>query len=276
MLIIYSVTGPAGMTISAAGLIQWTPTATGNFSVTARATNGVNPAAQQSYTLVVVADQAPTCQLTRPLSGELVSGSTAEFFGDGFDDVGCVSGSFYVDNVLGYTDNTPGGHYHFGAVHNAWNTLAYGNGMHRVRLTVTDTAGATCSAEVDVMVDNPGATPDLSGLPMDLGVVDMTAIPVDAAQPAEDASLPVDAMADDGSLPLDASAVDGSLPVDAASGGADGLAALDAAMPAPAPPGCSCRVGAASPLPDMGLPCLLALATCCWIALRRRKDSVRR
>jgi hypothetical protein len=46
---------PANMQInSTTGLIEWTPSSTGNFNVTVSATNGINPNATQSFTINVV------------------------------------------------------------------------------------------------------------------------------------------------------------------------------------------------------------------------------
>ncbi|MBK6282656.1 MAG: putative Ig domain-containing protein [Draconibacterium sp.] len=52
---IYSLTNsPAGMTINATtGLIEWTPGAGGNYNVTVEASNGVNPAATESFVIAV-------------------------------------------------------------------------------------------------------------------------------------------------------------------------------------------------------------------------------
>ena len=57
----YSLTSfPSGMTInSTSGLIQWTPTTTGNFSVSVKAANGVSPDATQSFTINVT--EQPQC-----------------------------------------------------------------------------------------------------------------------------------------------------------------------------------------------------------------------
>jgi ketosteroid isomerase-like protein len=48
------ITSPNGMTInSTTGMIAWTPTSAGNFSVGIRASNGVNPEATQSFEIIV-------------------------------------------------------------------------------------------------------------------------------------------------------------------------------------------------------------------------------
>lgn len=55
-------TSPSGMTInSTTGLIQWTPSATGNFNVTVKAANGVTPDATQSFSLLVRDSQSGDC-----------------------------------------------------------------------------------------------------------------------------------------------------------------------------------------------------------------------
>jgi len=146
---------PTGMSISSTtGVITWTPSALGFFNATVRAANGTLPNANQSFTINVVPDQPPTASLTQPFEGEFVSGSNAEFFGDGFDDVRTVRGEFYVNNVLAYTDNTPGGHYHIGGAHNLFDTTVLSNGAHVVRMTVVDTAGQTASIERNIIVAN--------------------------------------------------------------------------------------------------------------------------
>lgn len=146
---------PPGMGIGAAnGVIAWTPPAPGSFAVTVRAANGTAPDALQSFTVVVAPDLPPDAHLTRPYPGEFVSGTNAEWFGDGHDDVGTVKGEFFQDGALGFTDTAPGGHYHFGGTHFLWNTTALANGAHTLRLTVTDTAGQTASTEVNVIVAN--------------------------------------------------------------------------------------------------------------------------
>ena len=55
------ITYPTGMTINATtGLINWTPGSTGDYNVTVQASNGVNPAATQSY-VITVASGTPPC-----------------------------------------------------------------------------------------------------------------------------------------------------------------------------------------------------------------------
>ena len=84
----------------------------------------------------------------------MVSGANAEFFGDGFDDVGTTKAEFYVDGVLSYTDINTSGHYHYGGTHNLWNTTALTDGPHTVKMVVYDTAGQTGFMQVNVTVNN--------------------------------------------------------------------------------------------------------------------------
>lgn len=150
-------TGPTGMAAnSTTGLVTWTPSTTGTFAVILSASNGSGPVPTQSFNVVVSTDAAPVASLTRPLAGEIVSTATAEFFGDGTDDVGCVKAEFFVDGVLRFTDINSGGHYHFGGSHVLWDTTVLTNGPHTVLLRVTDTAGQTGSAQAQVSVGNGG------------------------------------------------------------------------------------------------------------------------
>ncbi|MFP2908121.1 PQQ-dependent sugar dehydrogenase, partial [Pyxidicoccus sp. 3LFB2] len=151
----YSLVGtvPEGMTIDAAtGLISWTPAVAGVVQVTVRVGNGVAPDAEQSITVTVSEDAAPLAILTRPEDGERVSGSTAEFFGDCLDDVGCTRAEFYVDGVLQYTDRRSDNHFHFGGEHNRWDTTELSPGGHVLRFVVVDLKGQQGEAEVTVCV----------------------------------------------------------------------------------------------------------------------------
>jgi MYXO-CTERM domain-containing protein len=146
---------PSGMTLdSASGVIEWTPTSTGSFAVTVRTQNGVLPDAVQTWTITVAGDQAPRCRFTRPADGAVVAGRTEEWFGDGFDDVRTTKMEFFVDDQLVYTDQAVDGHYHFGGEHSTWDTTVLGNGSHRLRGVVTDTAGQSGTCEVTVEVAN--------------------------------------------------------------------------------------------------------------------------
>ncbi len=148
-------TSPGGMTINPdTGIIMWTPAALGTFPVTISANNGTAPDASQSFDLQVVADQPPVAVITQPYPGEIVSGTNAEWFGDGMDDVATTQAEFSIDGVLVYTDVNNGGHYHIGGTHLLWNTTLLSNGAHTLRMTVTDTAGQIGSIEIEVIVAN--------------------------------------------------------------------------------------------------------------------------
>lgn len=152
----YSLTTkPAGMTVdSVSGIVSWTPTAPGTFTVTGVASNGISPNAVQTWDLHSRNDAAPVASLTKPTAGETISGTTSEFFGDGIDDVGCVKAEFYVDGVLKYTDVNNSGHYHYGGAHLLFDTTQFSNGPHTLKMTVYDTKGQIGSAQVNVTISN--------------------------------------------------------------------------------------------------------------------------
>ncbi|MBA3708720.1 MAG: PQQ-dependent sugar dehydrogenase [Planctomycetes bacterium] len=158
------IAAPTGMTIDAAtGVISWTPAATGSAGVTVRAANGTPPDATQSFTIVVSADQPPTCSITKPLAGAVVSGRNEEFFGNGVDDVGTVRAEFRIDGFLQWSDPAdPLGpnHYHDGGGHNAWDTTPFADGSHVLTMTVFDGAGQSGSAQVTVTISNPSSGAD--------------------------------------------------------------------------------------------------------------------
>jgi hypothetical protein len=148
-------TAPSGMTIGGStGAIAWTPAASGSFPVVVTASNGVAPDATQTFTIVVGADAPPTCTLIKPEANDVLSGDCSEFFGDGSDDVGTTRAEFFVDGRLGYSDVGTSGHYHWNSEHASWDTTAYANGAHQVRIRVTDTVGQSCEVAVEVVIDN--------------------------------------------------------------------------------------------------------------------------
>ncbi|MDC0712184.1 PQQ-dependent sugar dehydrogenase [Stigmatella sp. ncwal1] len=157
----FSLTSSAqGPTLDATrGVLLWTPTGVGTVDMQVIASNGVNPDSGQSFQVTVKADEPPQAVLTRPTEGERVSGSTAEFFGDCVDDVGCTQAEFYVDGVLGSTDAQTSGHYHYGGEHNRWDTTSLKPGAHKVRMVVYDTAGQRAEAEVTVCVGDGECVP---------------------------------------------------------------------------------------------------------------------
>jgi glucose/arabinose dehydrogenase len=148
-------TSPTGMSIdTATGLVTWTPNSTGTFPVTIQAGNGILPNATQSFTITASADAPPVASLTAPAPGGLVSGTGAEFYGDGIDDVSTVKAEFFIDGLLRYTDVQNDNHFHFGGTHVQWDTTQLTNGPHTLLFRVTDTAGQTGQVQMQVTVGN--------------------------------------------------------------------------------------------------------------------------
>ena len=146
---------PAGMTIDAStGLVQWTPTQTGDYPVTIKARNGVGPFAKQTFTLTVATDQPPATYLTAPAEGAILSGANAEFFGSASDDYGCYKAEFYIDDVLRYTDLNRESHYHLNGAHQLFDTTPLSNGPHTLKMIVFDDKNRTATATVQVTVSN--------------------------------------------------------------------------------------------------------------------------
>lgn len=158
--------GPSGMVMQeASGDLTWRPKAPGSHAVTIRAGNGLAPDATQSFLIEVSADSAPSCSLTAPVEGAVLSGSTAEFFGDVFDDVGATRAEFLVDGDVAYVDDNTEGHYHFGSEHGRFDTTQLIDGQHTLALRGYDTEGSTCVAEVMVVVGNGAAIAGAGGQP---------------------------------------------------------------------------------------------------------------
>ena len=99
---------------------------------------------------------APNALISQPVNGATVSGSTAEFFGDGTDPQGTGTlhrAEFFVDGVLVYTDTTAGGHYHVGGGHGLWDTTTLADGPHTLRMTVYDnTSPARLSGSHEIVI----------------------------------------------------------------------------------------------------------------------------
>jgi hypothetical protein len=111
---------------------------------------------------------APTATITGPTNGATVSGTNADFFGQGSDPQGngtLARAEFYIDGVLRYTDpyDPAVGHFHFDGEHLGWNTTAYPDGPHTLRMTVFDTSGLSGSAQVTVTVNNSAGAIGLRG-----------------------------------------------------------------------------------------------------------------
>ena len=280
---------PPGMTIGqSTGVITWTPSAEGSFPVIVLAANGIAPDATQSFAIAVGPDVAPTCALTRPTQGETVSGKAAEFFGDGFDDVGTTKAEFFVDGVLGHTDSNTQGHYHFGGAHNRWDTTVLADGPHKAKMVVSDTIGQKCEIEVDVRVANviDGGASDGSvldgGAPdrvadVDGGVRDVTAPDV-ATDALRDAFGDPDASSSeggDGAVGADVARLDaGGRGGSAGNGG--GSDASDAGANAPdaqaSGAGCGCRVSGDSSA-ARGEPWFMLVLGASVLRARRRARS---
>jgi glucose/arabinose dehydrogenase len=153
-------TAPAGMGADlATGVINWTPINTGTFPVTIQASNGVLPNATQSFNITVKIDSPPTGVLTRPQPGDVESGTNAEFFGDGIDDVSTVKAEFFIDGVLRYTDINNNNHFHYGGAHHLFDTTQFTHGSHIAGFHVTDTKGQTNRKNVRFTIGSGGASP---------------------------------------------------------------------------------------------------------------------
>ncbi len=98
----------------------------------------------------------PIARISLPKNGDTVGGATAEFFGNGTPFAGATmtQAAFYIDGVLAYTDVNGTGHFHIGGDHGGFNTTLLSNGLHTLRMTVTDSAARTASHEVTVTVSN--------------------------------------------------------------------------------------------------------------------------
>lgn len=150
-------TRPAWMSIDpATGEITGTPPAPAVEPVVVQAANSAGTRTQ-SFSVTVGGDRPPVAIITRPEANSSVLGDKTEFFGDGQDDVGTVKADFYVDGVLDYTDQSPGGHYHHGGSHFSFNSTRFPDGPHTLRMVVTDTAGQTGSMEIQVNFNNASA-----------------------------------------------------------------------------------------------------------------------
>jgi MYXO-CTERM domain-containing protein len=269
---------PAGMAIaSASGAMAWTPAAQGLFLVTVVAANGIFPDATQSFAIAVKPDAAPTCALTKPTPGEIVAGKAAEFFGDGFDDVGTTRAEFFVDGVLRYTDANTQGHYHFGGAHNLWDTTVLADGAHKAKMAVSDTIGQTCEVEVDVTVANSGDGGLLDSGRSDGGLPDGGAPDRASDGPVDTGGSGRDGMAIDSALdaPRDAISDRDASILDTSTRGSDG--GLDASDSGPgvsdgqpSGAGCGCRIGDASTAARGPGWFTLALGAGVLLARRRR------
>jgi len=91
-------------------------------------------------------DFAPTTTITNPSNGVVVFG-TVNVTANASDDNGVTQVEFFVDGVSIGVDTT--------APYSAsWDTTAYGDGVHTISATATDTIGQTGSDSVSVTVQN--------------------------------------------------------------------------------------------------------------------------
>jgi hypothetical protein len=97
----------------------------------------------------------PTAKITLPKHGAVVSGTNAEFFGDGTDDVGTTQAEFFIDGVSVDVDVNASGHYHIHGGHALWDTTMLSNGPHVLRMTVSDGVNVG-SHEITVTVSRGG------------------------------------------------------------------------------------------------------------------------
>jgi regulation of enolase protein 1 (concanavalin A-like superfamily) len=95
----------------------------------------------------------PKAIISLPNEGDVVRGTSAEYFGGSNLDGSTSQAQFFVDGVLAYTDVGPG-HYHFGGSHAAWNTTTLAEGNHTLKLAIVDGSGNAGAHQIDVSVDN--------------------------------------------------------------------------------------------------------------------------
>ena len=67
--------------------------------------------------------------------------------------------------MLRFTDVGTSGHYHIGGAHSLFDTTAYTNGTHVLKMTVYDTVGQSGSREVTVTISNGPGSPGGGGTP---------------------------------------------------------------------------------------------------------------
>jgi glucose/arabinose dehydrogenase len=97
---------------------------------------------------------APRAVISEPQNGATVSGTNAEFFGDGLSANGTVRAQFVIDTVTRYVDLNDEGHYHINGNHNLWDTTQLANGDHLLSMRVYDALGQWGSHTIKVKVQN--------------------------------------------------------------------------------------------------------------------------
>jgi hypothetical protein len=97
---------------------------------------------------------APRAVISLPKNGDTVSGTGAEFFGDGLDEGTVVRAEFLVDGTARYVDVNSTGHYHIGGNHNRWDTTPLSDGDHLLTMRVVDAQGRWAAHRIKVKVRN--------------------------------------------------------------------------------------------------------------------------
>jgi glucose/arabinose dehydrogenase/regulation of enolase protein 1 (concanavalin A-like superfamily) len=96
---------------------------------------------------------APSTLISAPVEGDVLRGTSGEFFGGSNLDGSTTKGQFFIDGALKYTD-TGQGHYHYLGSHLDFDTTLLKEGGHVLKLSVTDSAGRVGSHQINVSVDN--------------------------------------------------------------------------------------------------------------------------
>ncbi len=148
------VAAPAGMNVDPdTGLLTWIPAALGDFDVTLRATNAAG-LANQSFSIHVSRDHAPSAFILEPADGAVLSGAQGDFWGAGIDDHDTVKAEFYLDDVLLDTETLRSSLYQFGGAPRLFDTTLFANGPHVLKMVVFDEAGQAAEASVSVTIQN--------------------------------------------------------------------------------------------------------------------------
>jgi len=100
-------TSPTGMTIDEqTGLIEWTPTSTGDFDVSVLVTNGISPDATQSYTINVLEASVCPVSMLHYWSLEEEGAPFIDSIDDG--DASCTNCSSRIDGHVGFAQEFNG------------------------------------------------------------------------------------------------------------------------------------------------------------------------
>ena len=100
---------------------------------------------------------SPRAIIAFPRNADVVSGTMAEFFGNGPHDGSLSKAEFYIDGKLRYTDPvdpSEPGHFHFNGGHRMWNTTGLSNGTHLLTMRVYDKNGSSGGHTIRAGVSN--------------------------------------------------------------------------------------------------------------------------